>query len=314
MLTSERDGVEIASFDRSTEALVSRLAERIDRELLQMEEALGPEADATDFAAIREQALPRLERLKRLVQEQQINPWREVRLCPEEAEPEQPRAGERALRLGFFPTAANPLHWMHLIGGLAAISDLRLDKLIYVVAGSDPRKSNLVPATTRHLMAARVLKVFSPFLTWTPISLESSLPGEVNVFRLLQFNSRLRIQAFYLAGTDHYRRVDRATGEPDTIQRLEDGIRGRLFGFDGRRHQLSVIFLDRGGPLLPVDTFLDVHWIDQLPLRMSSTGIRAALCGRGPRAALAGVPFTTFAIICALGLYGISSRLGAGLK
>ena len=202
---------------------------------------------------------------------------------------------------------------MHLIGGLAAVSDLRLDKLIYVIAGSDPRKSNLVPATTRHLMAARVLKLFSPFLTWTPISLESSLPGEVSVFRLLQLNSRSRIQAFYLAGTDHYQRFDRVTGEPDTIQRLEDGIRGRLFGFDGRRHELSAIFLDRGGPLHPVDTFLDVHWIDQLPLRMSSTCIRDALCGRGPPAALAGLPFATFATIRALGLYGISSRFCAGL-
>jgi len=312
MLTSERDGVEIASFDRSTEALVSRLAQRIDRELLQMEEALGPEADATDFAAIREQALPRLERLKRLVQEQQINPWREVRLCPDEAEPSQPRKGERALRLGFFPTAANPLHWMHLIGGLAAISDLRLDKLIYAIAGSDPRKSNLAPGTTRHLMAARVLKAFSPFLTCTPISLESSLPGEVNVFRLLQLNSQSKIHAFYIAGTDHYQRTDPVTGEPDTIQRLEEGIRGRLFGFDERKHALSVIFLDRGGPLHPVDTFLDVHWIDQLPLRMSSTCIRDALCGRGPAAALAGVPFTAFATIRALGLYDISSRFCAG--
>ena len=189
MLTSERDAVEIAGFDRSTEALFSPLAERIDRELLLMEETLGPEANATDFEAIREQVVPSLERLKRLVHEQQINPWREVRLCPDEAEPSQPRKGERALRLGFFPTAANPLHWMHLIGGLAAISDLRLDKLIYAIAGSDPRKSNLAPGTTRHLMAARVLKAFSPFLTCTPISLESSLPGEVNVFRLLQLNS-----------------------------------------------------------------------------------------------------------------------------
>jgi len=313
MLTSERDGVEIAGFDRSTEALVSPLAERIDRELLLMEAALGPEADATDFAAIREKALPCLERLKRLVQEQQINPCRKVRLCPDEAEPEQPRAGERALRLGFFPTAANPLHWMHLIGGLAAISDLRLDKLIYAIAGSDPRKRNLVPAATRHLMAARVLRAFSPFLAWTPISLESSLPGEVNVFRLLQLNSQSRIQAFYLAGTDHYHRVDPVTGEPDTIQRLEDGIRGRLFGFDERRHELSVIFLDRGGPRHPVDTFLDVHWIDRLPLRMSSTCIRDALCGRGPRTALAGIPFSTFAAICALGLYGTSSRSCAGV-
>ena len=303
MLTCDNERVGTAGFKSHAEALVSPLGANIDRELLLMKNVLGQEADERDFQAIREQVCPCLESLKEMLLEEQIQPWRQVRLSPHEPEPEQPRTNERILRLGFFPTAANPLHWMHLMGGLLAMSHFQLDKVIYVIAGSDCRKTNLLPATIRHMMVARVLRAFSPFFVCTPITVESSLPGEVNVFRLLQLNSGLKIEAFYIAGTDHCRRFDPVTGEPDTLQRLEDGIRSKLYGFDERRRSLSVIFLDRGGPARPADTFLKVQMIDRLPLHMSSTRIRDALSGRGPSRALAGIPFTTFTTIRALRLY-----------
>lgn len=304
MLTCEKEGVGMAGFKGPAEALVSPLAANKDRELFLMKNALGQEADEKDFQAIREQINSCLEKLKGLLQEEQIRPWRPVRLSPYEPEPEEPRSDEPSLRLGFFPTAANPLHWMHLIGGLSAMSHLQLDKVIYVIAGSDCRKTNLLPAVTRHLMAARVLNAFSPFFACTPISMESSLPGEVNIFRLLQLNRGLKIQAFYIAGTDHCRRSDPVTGEPDTLQRLEDGVRSKLYGFDERRHSLSAVFLDRGHPAHAPDTFLNVHFIDRLPLHTSSTRIRDAISGRGPSRVLTGIPFTTFATIRALELYG----------
>lgn len=310
MLTGEKDLVGTAGSGRRAEALVAPLAVHVETELLLMKEALGPKANGEDFQAIRKQLIPCLEKLTELLQAGHIQPWRPVRLSPYEHE--QPRPGERSLRLGFFPTAANPLHWMHLIGGLLAISRFQLDKVIYLIAGSDSRKTNLPPVSTRHLMAARVLKAFSPFLTYTPISLESSLPGEVNVFRLLQLNAQQRIQAFYMAGTDHCRRFDPVTGEPDTLQRLEDGVRGKLHGFDQRRHSLSVIFLDRGSPAPSVGTFLDVQRIDQLPLHVSSTRIRDALCRRCPPRVLAGVPFTVLSTVRALELYGSSFPLKGG--
>ncbi|HTX71990.1 MAG TPA: hypothetical protein VMC79_04120, partial [Rectinemataceae bacterium] len=73
-----------------------------------------------------------------------------------------------------------------------------------------------------------------------------------------------------------------------------------------RRHRLSAIFLDRGDPVPQVDTFLEVFRIDRLPLGMSSTRIRDALRGRCSPRVLAGVPFTVFRTIRALGLYGAS--------
>ena len=78
----------------------------------------------------------------------------------------------------------------------------------------------------------------------------------------------------------------------------------KLYGFDERRHRLSAIFLDRGDPVPPVDTFLELLRIDRLPLGMSSTRIRDAFRGRCSPRVLAGVPFTVFRSIRALGLYG----------
>ena len=83
----------------------------------------------------------------------------------------------------------------------------------------------------------------------------------------------------------------------------EGMVRSKLYGFGEHRHSLSVVFLHRSGPPRPPDTFLKVHWIDRLPLHMSSTRIRDALSGRGPSRVLAGVPFTTFETIRALKLY-----------
>ena len=84
------------------------------------------------------------------------------------------------------------------------------------------------------------------------------------------------------------------------------GLRRKLYGFDGRRHSLSIVFLDRGDPDQPVDTFLEVKRIKPLPLQMSSTLARDALRGRCPPKVLAGVPFTVFTTACAEGLWGAS--------
>jgi nicotinic acid mononucleotide adenylyltransferase len=311
MPTVELERVGAAGFDLVAQALVSDLARHIERELLFMKMTLGSDANEEDFDAIREQIAPCLTRLQELLEEGRIRPLQRVRLSPDEPEPAQPSDGERPLRLGFFPTAANPLHWMHLLGGLLAISRFQLDKVVYVIAGSDSRKRDLLPAAIRHRIGRRVLEEFSPFLGYSPICLDSPLSGEINVFRLLQLNAHRHIEAFYLAGTDHSYRADQTTGETDTLQRLEDGVRRRLHGFDERMHSLSVIFLDRGDPPHLVDTFLQVYRIDRLPMHVSSTLIREALRGRWPPQALAGLPFTVFAAIRALDPYG-APRLPGG--
>jgi len=59
-----------------------------------------------------------------------------------------------------------------------------------------------------------------------------------------------------------------------------------------------VVFLDRGGQSEPVESFLDVHWIEQMPLETSSTRIRGALQGQEPLCELAALPFTAYCMLC----------------
>jgi len=108
---------------------------------------------------------------------------------------------------------------------------------------------------------------------------------------------------FYLAGSDHYHRVTPRDGRPDTIQRLETGIRKRIGGFSPRTHKLSAVFLDRGDHREPVETFLDVRWMDHLPVRASSTAIRDALSGQQALCELVALPFTAYCAICEQGTY-----------
>jgi hypothetical protein len=190
-----------------------------------------------------------------------------------------------------------------LLGGLSAIARLGLDKVVYVIAGEDSRKSGLLPASVRHLMGKEILDAFAPLFAYSPIAVDSSQPGETSLFRLLELNADRPVHAFYLAGSDHYHRRHPRTGTPDTIQLLEDGIWERRAVLRDRIHSVSVAFLDRGSPYTPVETYLDVRWIADLPLRCSSTGIRQALAEQGDTAALAAVPYTVYRRIQAMGLY-----------
>jgi hypothetical protein len=294
---------EMAVSGPRTDPLVVRLSRNLDRELFLMKEILGWEEDERIYGELREAIGACLKELAELAAEGWIQPRRRLRLSPDEPEPEPEPSGERPIRLGVFPTSADPLHWMHLLGGLLAMSRLQLDKVVFIIAGSDPRKPHLLPAPIRHRIGRQVLDVFSPFLACSPIALGGSLPGEDNFFRLLQLNAHRKIQAFYLAGTDHYRRWASGAGNPDTLQRLEDVIRRKLYSYDERMHGVSAVFLDRGNPIRPVETFLDVKWIERLPLWASSTRIREAIGGRCALKMLAAVPFTVFSAICALRLY-----------
>jgi hypothetical protein len=195
------------------------------------------------------------------------------------------------LRIGAFPTAADPFHWLQLLSGLKAMTLFKLDKVIYVISGSDSRKPDLLRADIRHRMAQNVLGLFSPLFAYSPIALDNSLDGEENVFRILQLNPRQRIDAYYIAGTDHYYRYNPETGKPDTIQKLENGVRGKIFAYDERMGSMSAIFLGQGEQTPnAVGTFLYTESVQRMSLEASSTSIRRALAGRDTLEKLAAGP------------------------
>ena len=239
-----------------------------------MQEILQGQAYGTSFETLSKAMGATLQSIAALIRRGEISPWHKLRLGPEE--PEYP-AVEHLARLGVFPVAANPFHWMHFIAGLVAISRFKLDKVVYILAGNDPRKPYLLPTPIRHQIGEEVLRGFAPFFEYSPITLGNDFPGEENVFRLLQLNAGQRIH-----------------------------------GFNKRLHSISVLFLDRGLPKLHVETFLNIEWIRDLPLQCSSTGIREALDGCRALNELSALPYTVFHQILLRKLYGTNAAAGAG--
>jgi nicotinic acid mononucleotide adenylyltransferase len=284
----------------SREMRTAAIEASICRELSSMQEILGHHADADAFLALQRWTRSTLGNIGNLMASGRIDPTAAERKKGGSMNASPRR---RPFRLGVLPTAGNPLHWGHLLAGLAAIERFQLDKVVYLVAGEDPRKPGLAPEDIRHRIAKDVLRLFHPLLEYSPLARGTTEPGELNVFQFFAVHKAWPLHVFYLAGSDHFHRFTSLEGRPDTIQRLETGIRGRIAGFNPRTHRLSAVFLDRGDRCGPVETFLDVRWIDGLPVRASSTTIRGALSGQEPLCELVALPFTAYCAICAQGTY-----------
>jgi len=212
---------------------------------------------------------------------------------------------EQAIRIGFYPLAANPLHWGHILVGLNAMATLRLDKVVFLIAGEDSRKSSMLSARTRHQLGRSVIDRFYPLFSYSSLALGTDLCGESNFERLLGLNSDQRLEAFYIAGTDHFHRTT-DQGDPDTIQKLE-WVAERQIKAGYTLHTISAVFIDReGAPIWqePVPTTLRVRILPALPISFSSTAVRHAL-GKGAfHEALGSLPFSSLLEIEASHLYG----------
>ena len=213
-----------------------------------------------------------------LVQSGQIQPSHRLAL----AENDGAASVNRKLRIGVYPLAANPMHWGHILVGLAVVAFLKLDKIVFVIAGRDDRKPLMTPPEIRHQLGVSVLENFSPIFGYSPIALGTGLDGETNFGRILALNSNQRMETWYIAGRDHYRRKN-SFGDPDTLEKLERVVKERESA-GSRGHSISLVFVERGGdPREEVDrgTFLNVQLLPSLPIALSSTAARRALCSGG---------------------------------
>ncbi len=214
-----------------------------------------------------------------LVRSGQIQPAHRLALAEKER---RPIAIDRILRIGIYPLAANPMHWGHILVGLAVMAFLKLDKIVFVIAGKDDRKPQMTAPETRHQLGISVLENFAPIFEYSPIALGTRLDGETNFGRILALNSDQRMETWYIAGMDHYRRKNLA-GEPDTLEKLERVVKEQE-SVGNRRHSISLIFVERGanpGERGDRETFLNVHLLPPFPIALSSTAARRALCQGG---------------------------------
>jgi len=210
---------------------------------------------------------------------------------------------DRVARIGCYPVSADPFHWGHLLIGLSAMARFKLDKVIYVLSGSDERKPGMTPPAIRHPVGRTLLNMFAPLFDYSPVARAGDLDGESSLFNILALNPDRTIDAWYIAGADHCRRVDPGTGNTDTVQKLEDNMSNSIYGFNRRRHHIFPVFVKRGLAECSIKTPLQVSYMPGLPFDASSTVIRRACAGREGRDKLALLPHTAYLFIQALGLY-----------
>ncbi|MFA6316173.1 MAG: hypothetical protein WC943_02050 [Elusimicrobiota bacterium] len=274
--------------------LVARVRENVDRQLDAMAGVLKGRDDRL-LASVSEDAHLLLAGIQEGIDAGEIDPSLGVDVGPEAGDPP---SGDRPVKVGIYPVTADPFHWGHLLIGLQAVGSLKLDKVVFILAGDDPRKPNMTKTALRHPMGQAVLAAFAPFFDYSPIAIGTNLDGETNMFRLLAHNLGRRVHAFYLVGTDHYKLTDK-NGNPDTLPKIEANMTRPELGFDPLRHKVSVAFIERDlrGPAVPTD--LDVRFLPSLPFDASSTKARAGALGMMPYDAYRWV------LERGLGLYGI---------
>ena len=232
----------------------------------------------------------RLAIISELAKSGQTRPFRQIAL----SEGKRPAPVEnRCLRIGVYPLAANPLHWGHILVGLAAIASMKLDKVVFIIAGADSRKPWMLSADARHQLGRSVIERFHPLFAYSPLALGTDLDGETNFGRLLSHNPCQRMEAFYVAGADHCRRAT-AQGQPDTIQKLERVVEVEKKA-GNTLHTVSAVFVDRAGEegrQREVATFLKMQFLAPIPFSFSSTATRRALRKEMFSEALVSLPYS----------------------
>jgi nicotinic acid mononucleotide adenylyltransferase len=225
-----------------------------------------------------------------------------VKIRTSSDEPQYP-AVSKTLRIGIYPVAANPFHWAHMLAGLSALVRFRLDKVVYLISGSDPRKPSMISAEIRHFMGKEVLKMFAPLFGYSSSAMGSNDDGETNMFKMLALNPEQRIDAFYIVGADHYHRINPKTGGTDTIQKIEDHMVYNAGNYNDAVHSIAVIFIERGVRNHTVETCLPTAFIPEMPFAASSTIIREAFQGKRGINNLALMPHAAYRYSLELGLY-----------
>lgn len=249
-------------------AIINRVRGRFNAQLEGMSRAEPEDKPLLDLVGREGNAL--LIAIDGLMAKGEIDPRAKFRASP--SDPPVPVV-DRELRVGVYPVAADPFQWGHLLIALRAVEAFRLDKVVFVLAGDDPRKPNMTKTDFRHPMGRAVLDEFAPFFEYSAIAVGTQHDGETNIFRILSLNPGQRMQAFYLVGGDHYRLKDK-NGNPDTLPKLESNRTDPGLGFNPAIHAIKAAFIQREGSEEHVPTTLETFFLPEVPFAASSTLVR----------------------------------------
>jgi nicotinic acid mononucleotide adenylyltransferase len=216
------------------------------KELNQNSILLSHKVFGLDLKAI---ILTRLKQLEQLYEKKEINPHIQLNINRDENRKDTSIKANIAI----FPVAANPPHWAHILTAIDAIAEYKLDKVIFLVNGTDPRKPDLIDLKYRYEMMHNAADIFAPFLTFSNIAeepyMDKALPliGEFTLFKFLKLNNKTKMNIYYIAGSDHLNRTVIKNGEEqlDTVGHLEENIQQKLLGYNSQQHTIKALFVSR---------------------------------------------------------------------
>ena len=121
----------------------------------------------------------------------------------EVTEEDKKKHPNRALKVGFFGIAGNPVHQGHILTALKAIAEYKLDKVVWIVHGVASKIDDLIEYDTRYEMLKRALEPFGDLFEVTDISRDTPYSAETHVYRFLEMNEEVKIAAYYFGESDH---------------------------------------------------------------------------------------------------------------
>jgi hypothetical protein len=276
---------------------------RVLAELARMVPFVGDTAASESLRRVRAAAGEYLHRIEDHILAGRIQPWSPIRLAPDAP---LPPLSACASKIGVFPVSASPFEWAHLVGGLAAMAELGLDHVVYIVTEGAGQGSSLLPREVRHAMTRELLARFPPLLLYSPVGFQQDYAGAMSVFRLLALNASQPMEVCLITGG-----TGGAIGEEPSenlVGQIRSAITGRLHGYDVSMHPVSFVVSRDAGPAAravpsPARVSVDFPMPSALP-----GAIPAALSGETGRDALAALPYTAFRHVRRLWMHTEASR------
>lgn len=141
-------------------------------------------------------------------------------------------------RVGVFPLAANPVHWGHIIGSLAAVDTLGLDVVVFLPAGDVDDAPIAVDARDRQTMVARAIEPFHPILQYTDVAYGTNAAAECAVYDLRALNGAQQIDFDLICP------VDSETDVRKIMSTMVGCTHDKLLLARRSRHHLDLTFID----------------------------------------------------------------------
>jgi len=239
---------------KSIVELINRVEINFNSELESMRSMICLDDKDPTFVQLKTTFDKCIRRIKENNQQGKINPFVKIVTNSENQELKDIYQGggnsndNRLMKIGYFPTAADPLHYAHLLTAFEILAESELDKIVFIVGGEDKRKPNLTPYAIRKPMALRALNIFKDFFAFSDIAnLGNNFQndGELNMFLDLKRNINKKITASYIVGSDHFNYTIEKDGveQDDTLKKLSDNV--NKFASELPNHTINAIFIAR---------------------------------------------------------------------